>query len=124
MILDASALLALLQSETGADRVQAVLSKAVISSVNWSEVVQKLSVFDENAADIRPELEAIGLKIVPFTAQQAEICASLWAMSKPYGLSLGDRACIALGIQKKKTVLTADKVWTQLTLPIQIEVIR
>ena len=124
MILDASALLALLQSETGADRVQAVLSKAFISSVNWSEVVQKLSVFDENAADIRPELEAIGLKIVPFTAQQAEIWASLWAMSKPYGLSLGDRACIALGIQKKKTVLTADKVWTQLTLPIQIEVIR
>ena len=124
MVLDASAVLALLQNETGSVQVHAVLSKALISSVNWAEVIQKLSVFDPNASNIRSELEATGLKIVPFSVQQAEICAELWALTKPYGLSLGDRACIALGMQKKQTVMTADKIWEKLNVPIKIEVIR
>ncbi|HPY42223.1 MAG TPA: type II toxin-antitoxin system VapC family toxin [Thiolinea sp.] len=124
MVLDASALLALLQNETGSAQVHAALPKALISSVNWSEVIQKLSVFDPNASNIRLELEATGLKIVPFSAQHAELCAGLWVLTKPYGLSLGDRACIALGMQKKQDVMTADKIWEKLNLPIKIEVIR
>lgn len=67
MILDASALLALLQGEPGADKVQAMLHRAIINTINWSEVIQKLSVHDPDAADIRAEMELTGLKIMPFT---------------------------------------------------------
>lgn len=124
MILDASALLAFLQGEKGADVVQAVMSHALISSVNWAEVIQKMSVFDESVAEIRPDLEVMGLKVIPFTVEQADICASLWQMSKPYGLSFADRACIATGIQRKTDVLTADRVWQSLVLPVEIKTIR
>lgn len=124
MILDASALLALLQGEPGADKVQAVLHRAIINTVNWSEVIQKLSVHDPEAADIRPEMELTGLKIIPFSVEQAEIGASLWAQAKPFGLSLADRACIATGIHHKMEVMTTDKIWQDLELPIKIQAIR
>lgn len=124
MILDASALLALLQGEPGADKVQAVLHRAVINTVNWSEVIQKLSVHDPDAADIRPEMELTGLKIIPFTVGQAEICASLWVQSKPFGLSFADRACLATGIDTKTEVMTADRIWKDIGLPLAIHAIR
>ncbi len=124
MILDASALLALLQDEPGADKVQAVLHRAVISAVNWSEVVQKLSVHDPDVANIRPELELTGLRIMPFTVEQAEICADLWAQAKPFGLSFADRACLATGIERNTEVMTADRIWTDIALPIRVHAIR
>lgn len=124
MILDASALLALLQDEPGADKVQAILHRAIINTINWSEVIQKLSVHDPDAADIRAEMELTGLKITPLTIDQAEVCANLWAQTKPFGLSLADRACIATGIDRKIEVMTTDKVWQDLELPITIHVIR
>lgn len=124
MILDASALLALLQDEPGADKVQAVLHRATINTVNWSEVIQKLSVHDPDAADIRAEIELTGFKIMPFSIDQAEIGASLWKQAKPFGLSLADRACIATGIDRKMDVMTTDKIWQEMALPITIHVIR
>lgn len=71
MILDASALLALLQDEPDGDKVQAVLHRAAISTVNWAEVVQKLSAYDPDAANIRPDIEMTGLRIIPFTVEHA-----------------------------------------------------
>jgi PIN domain nuclease of toxin-antitoxin system len=124
MILDASALLALLQDEPGADKVQAVLHRAFISAVNWSEVVQKLSVHDPDVATIRPELELTGLRIIPFTVEQAEICAGLWTQAKPFGLSFADRACLATGIERNTDVMTADRIWKNMDLPITIHPIR
>lgn len=124
MILDASALLALLQGEMGADKVQAVLHRAMISTVNWSEVVQKLSVYDSAAAEIRPELEMTGIRIIPFTVEQAEIGASLWAQARPFGLALADRACLATAIERHMDVMTADRVWADLDLPIKVHVLR
>ncbi|WP_020558213.1 type II toxin-antitoxin system VapC family toxin [Thiofilum flexile] len=124
MILDASALLALLQGEVGADKVQAVLHRALISTVNWSEVVQKLSVHDPAAAEIRPELEMTGLRIIPFTVEQAEIAASLWEQVRPFGLSFADRACLATSIERHMDVMTADRIWTGLNLPINVHVLR
>lgn len=124
MILDASALLALLQGEMGADKVQAVLHRAMISAVNWSEVVQKLSVYDSAAAEIRPDLEMTGLRIIPFTVEQAEIGASLWAQARPFGLSFADRACLATGIERHMDVMTTDRIWADLDLPIKVHVLR
>jgi len=113
MILDASALLALLQNEPGAEKVASVIGQSKISSVNWSEVIQKLSRHDNEAANIRPDVEALGLIIIPFSAEQAEATAALWSISKPFGLSLADRVCLQLGMSMNETVLTADTVWTK-----------
>nr|CAA6819263.1 MAG: Unknown protein [uncultured Thiotrichaceae bacterium] len=125
MILDASALLALLQDEPGAEKVAAVIGHSKISAVNWSEVVQKLARHDSEAANIRPDIEALGLTIVPFSAEQAEITASLWSLTKPFGLSLADRVCLQLGISMKETVLTADSIWKKVDYPdLVVELVR
>ena len=123
-ILDASALLAFLQNEPGCDQVEAALPEAVISSVNWAEVVQKSIAAAVDVKGMREDLEALGLRIVPFSAEEAEIAAQLWQKTRQIGLSLGDRACLSTGIRLDTTVLTADKIWTTLNLPVAVRCIR
>ena len=123
-VLDASALLAYLQREPGADSVRAVLGGALMSTVNWTEVIQKAAGSQSEAAALRGDLESLGLALEPFSASQAGIAGSLREPTMEFGLSLGDRACLALAIEKGETILTADRVWAQLRLGIGIEVIR
>ena len=93
-VLDASALLALLHNEKGADRVEeAIFNKAVISSVNWAEVIQKVIAKNISVDNLDNELAAVGLSFLSFDRQQASIAASLWQQTKELGLSLSDRAC-------------------------------
>ena len=113
-VLDASALLAMLHGELGADNVERAVSHAAISAVNWSEVVQKSLARRVDTAGMRTELEALGLRIIPFTADHAERAASLWSHTERAGLSLGDRACLALGLDLTLPVLTADRTWKAL----------
>jgi ribonuclease VapC len=94
-VLDASALLALLQEEPGAETVAAVLQEASVSTVNWSEVLQKSIAQGININDMQTELEALGVQFVPFSTLHAELAAQLWPKTKSCGLSLGDRACLA-----------------------------
>lgn len=117
MIVDASALIAMIQDEPGADRVESVIHECSNSSVNWSEVVQKLIKYAPLAAEIRADLEAIGLRIVPFTAEQAEACAALWEPCRSFGISLADRVCLQLGQLTGELILTADRGWERLQLP-------
>jgi ribonuclease VapC len=112
--LDASALLAWLQDEPGAEQVDAVLNEAVMSTVNWAEVYQKSLAHNVDTTNLREDLELLGMRIEPFTTQQAEIAAGLWQRTRSAGLSLGDRACLALASELKHPVLTTDKVWTEL----------
>jgi ribonuclease VapC len=123
-VLDASALLAFLQDEPGNDQVEAVLPEAVISSVNWAEVVQKSIAAGVDVDGLREDLEALGLAILPFTAEEAEIAGRLWQQTRQVGLSLGDRACLSLGFRLKAPVLTADQIWTSLNLSITVHSIR
>ena len=123
-VLDASALLAYLQREPGADSVRAVLGGALMSTVNWTEVIQKAAGSQSEAAALRGDLESLGLALEPFSASQAGIAGSLREPTMEFGLSLGDRACLALAIEKGETILTADRVWARLRLGIGIEVIR
>ena len=123
-VLDASALLAYLQREPGADSVRAVLGGALMSTVNWTEVIQKAAGSQSEAAALRGDLESLGLALEPFSASQAGIAGSLREPTMEFGLSLGDRACLALAIEKGETILTADRIWAQLRLGIGIEVIR
>lgn len=123
-ILDASALLAFLQNEPGCDQVEAALPEAVISSVNWAEVVQKSIAAAVDVKGMREDLEALGLRIVPFTAEEAEIAAQLWQKTRQGGLSLGDRACLSVGIRLDSMILTADQIWATLSLPVAVHCIR
>ena len=124
IILDASALLAYLHKETGWEAVQAVIADACIGAVNWSEVAQKIAQKGMDVETVRGLLEELGLAIEPFSVEQAECAAQLWEQSRHYGLSLADRACLALAIQRETTVMTADKVWAELALDIEIQLIR
>lgn len=83
IVLDASALLAFLQSEPGCDQVEAALAETVISSVNWAEVVQKSIAAAVDVNGMREDLEALGLRIVPFSAEEAGIAAQLWQKNPP-----------------------------------------
>lgn len=123
-VIDASALLAAIHNEKGGDYVQQSIQQCVISSINWSEVLQKLARSGADVDQIEPSLKALGLSIVDYNEEDAHITASLWSITKDSGLSLADRACIATGIRLKATVITADKVWAKLKLDIPIQLIR
>jgi ribonuclease VapC len=123
-VLDSSALLAMLQSEPGGDLVQELLEASSMSTVNWSEVVQKALDRKVETAGLREDLEALGLEITPFTPEQAERTARLRSPTQPFGLSLGDRACLALAEERKLPAVTADRVWGSMGIGIEVRVIR
>lgn len=124
-ILDASAVLAYLQDEPGSAVVRTALDDgALMSTVNWAEVTQKARTAGVEIAGLANDMVALGLGLEPFTADQAEIAGNLWARTKGLGLSLADRSCLALGLDKGLTVYTADRVWTELDLEIPVTLIR
>jgi len=123
-VLDASALLALLNEEPGARMVQDVLPDALISTVNLTEVIARLSLSGMPEDKIRDALSLLGLDIMPFDGTQAFQAGILANHTHPYGLSLGDRACLALALATNSVALTADKVWQKLDVDVEIELIR
>ncbi len=124
MILDASALLAYLQQERGCLLVEHVLPVAFMSTVNWCEVVQKLNARSIDDKAICKNLEVLGLRFVAFNKQHADTAGELWPITAPFGLSLGDRACLATGLIEKMPIMTADKIWQNLPLSLEIQLIR
>ena len=125
VVLDASALLAVLNRERGAEKLTPqLLSAAISSTVNLAEVQSKLV-----SRGIKPD-EAWEATISPirksavFTDEQAKIAGSLIARTSAFGLSLGDRACLALGIALKAPVYTADRSWKNLKLGVRIHLVR
>jgi ribonuclease VapC len=120
-VLDASALLALLQDEPGAEVVEPVLESAVISAVNWSEVLQKSLDRGVEVVDLGDELGALGLTIAPFTAGDAEATASLRRPTAHLGLSLADRACLALAGRLRTDAFTTDQTWSEVgSIPVRV----
>jgi ribonuclease VapC len=124
VVLDASALLALLNAEPGTDIVIEGLPGAVISAVNLSEVIAKLSESGMPEKVIRQVLEPLGLEIVSFETEQAYQAGFLMAKTKIAGLSLGDRACLSLGKMLDLVTLTADKTWATLSIGVAVKAIR
>lgn len=123
-VIDASALLALLNAEPGADTVAQALPGAVISAVNLSEVVAKLSQAGLPEKAVRQALQPLGPSVEPFEEEQAYQAGLLHAATRRLGLSLGDRACLSLAQKLGVTALTADKTWAQLSPGASIRVIR
>lgn len=125
VVLDASALLALLNNEPGAEKLSLkLLADAVISSVNLAEVQSHLVKAGINPAESWEAATAPIAEVAAFTAEQAKIAGSLTALTRALGLSLGDRACLALAIAINAPVYTADRAWKNLRLGVTIHTIR
>jgi ribonuclease VapC len=124
VVLDASAVLALLNDEPGADEVAAALPDAVLSSVNLSEAAAILADIGMKADDARAVLSGLGVMTVPFDDELAFLAANLRRGTRSAGLSFGDRACLALAQQRRIAALTADRAWTRLKLGVEIRLIR
>ena len=124
MVLDASALLALMNAEPGAEVVATALVDAVISAVNLSEVTAKLS--DFGYAEHEAWTAAVDLvpTVVPFDTRLARSAARLRRPTRALGLSFGDRACLALAEQLGLPALTADQTWRRLSLGIEVRLVR
>jgi PIN domain nuclease of toxin-antitoxin system len=122
--LDASALLAFLHGEPGGADVEHRLEGAVISAVNWSEVLHKSLARGVETEGLREDLEALGTSIDPFTVEDAEAAARLWLTTRSAGLSIGDRACLALALRLGLPALTADRSWKDLTVGVGIKRVR
>ena len=124
VVLDASALLAYLKDEPGGDVVEAVLAECAMSSVNWAEVIQKSLAAGVVVEGMLDDLQALGLVVEPFTPKDGEVAGRLWEQTRQYGLSLGDRACLSLGLRLNVPVLTADRDLGTLNLGLDIRVVR
>ena len=123
-VLDASALLALMQGEPGAQRVAAVMADALICTVNLAEVGVKVIGVGGVRGEVKQLLSRLGLGIVAFDEDLAWATADLRARTRSAGLSLGDRACLALAMREGATALTADRAWARLDLDCEVELIR
>lgn len=123
-VLDASALLALLNQEKGKDRVKSAVADSVISAVNYCETLGKLIDGGMSDIDAREAVELINLQVIDFDAGLAQIAAALRPKTKMLGLSLGDRSCLALALVRNDTAITAERAWSKLRIGVKIEVIR
>ncbi len=124
IVVDASVILAHLNNEPGSERAAALFGDALISTVNLAEIVTKLVERGASLALIRPALSRYGLQAVPFDEDLAERTGALRAKTKAFGLSLGDRACLALAEQSGLPVLTADRAWKETGLAIDVQILR
>lgn len=124
IIFDASALLALINQEHGAEVVEKHLPHAIMSSVNVAEAAAILKQIGMPIEEFKILINSLIPQIIPFSLEQAYLSAILQEQTKSFGLSLGDRACLSLGEMEQAVVLTADKIWLKLNLPIKIELIR
>jgi PIN domain nuclease of toxin-antitoxin system len=123
-VIDASALLVLLNGEPGADIVAQALPGGVMSAVNVSEVVAKLAEFGIPEKAIYQALKPLGLDVVFFSEEQAYVAGLLRPSTLHIGVSLGDRACLSLAKMQELTALTADRAWANLSIGVTIKVIR
>ena len=124
IVFDSSALLAITFEEEGADIAAQALNDGIISAVNASEVITRYVDLGVSEEDALTSFRAFGLEIYPFDEALAIATGLMRSTTRDAGLSLGDRACLALAIREQSSVLTADRAWAALDLDIAVELIR
>ena len=123
-VLDASALLAYLGSEKGAERIASRIGDVIISAVNHAEVVSKLILRGATLPAVQKALGYLDLDVIDFDRDLAEISGELIAHTSHLGLSLGDRACLALAARESLPVLTTDRAWSNLDIGVEVQLVR
>jgi ribonuclease VapC len=116
VILDSSALIALIKNEKGAEIVEQLLGQIVMSTLNISEAAGILIDLGMPEEECKNSIEPYVDLVVPLDMEQSFEMAYLKKLTSNKGLSIGDRACIALGIKMKLPIYTADKIWATLQL--------
>ena len=116
VVLDASAVLAMLRDEPGGDTVADYIGRAAISAVNLQEVAKEMLLEGATVAAARSVLEELGLELHSHDADAAYEAAGLYEQTRQHGRGLGDRSCIALGLRLGVPVLTADREWKRIKL--------
>jgi ribonuclease VapC len=125
IVLDASAILAVINNEPGAEKLTPdMLARAVVSSVNLAEVQTKLVSRGWTSEQAWEDATSPVREVVPFDEEQARMAGDLVIQTRHLGLSLGDRACVALGTVLKVPVYAAGKIWKKLKVSVRIHVIR
>ena len=120
VVLDASAVLAFVHREPGAEDVAEVLVASVISSVNLTEVVSKLFDKGMSKTDIKEVIDDLPIEVATFDREMAFKDGEMRNTTRVYGLSLGDRACLALAERDELAAMTADRAWADLDIGIEI----
>jgi PIN domain nuclease of toxin-antitoxin system len=122
--LDASALLAFLMREKGEAQVAPLLGDSCISAVNLSEVLARFARDGHDPIVVAEKLAAGPMQVVPFTREHAAIAAGLAPDTARLGLSLGDRACLALALSLRIPAVTADRAWAHLRIGVEVRIVR
>jgi ribonuclease VapC len=121
-VLDASAVIALIMGEPGAEAVEAVIASSSMTTVNLSEAVGYFARNGALEAEIREWIGALELEIVPLDTELAYSAGFLLPATRRAGLSLGDRACLALARRLGVRALTTDRAWSRIAAELQVEV--
>lgn len=122
VVLDASAVLAVYYDEPGADQVRATLPGGLMSSVNYTEVIGKCLDRGEAMSSVLRKLAAMGVAVVAHDLHLAQRTGALRPLTRRFGLSLADRACLALAERERMPILTADRSWKSLDLDLGIDI--
>ena len=124
VVLDASAVIAVMRNEPGAAQVRQSLSVSNVSAVNVAEIVAKLVDYGADPDEAQQAFGILPCKVVPFDIDQAFSAGVMRTRARGLGLSLGDRACLALAEAMKLPALTSDKRWAKFNSAIEIRLIR
>ena len=123
IVIDSSALIALVQGEPGAERVISAIADGVVSAVILAECLSKLAERGHDPEAVKVRLLVAGLRVEAFGVDDISAVIALYPLSKR-GVSLADRFCLSLALDRNLPVLTGDRPWADLGLPLKIELIR
>lgn len=123
-VLDASAVLAVILTEPGGDMVRPLMAKSLLGAVNFTEVTTRLLDLGFPSAEMDDRLKRLRIEVLPFDEHLALSAGRLRTQTRHLGLSVGDRACLALALREGLPVLTGDRAWAKLDVGVEVVLIR